>query len=275
MRATKLLIAAVGTVALFVLPLHAQDTDPDLMQQRLQFKAKVSQDVNLGYLLYLPKDYDPKGKKKWPLIFFLHGAGERGTNLSLVSMHGPPKMVKKSPATPKNESEEGRQHREAATKVLQEQFIIVSPQCPTNEWWEDEPLMELLDSVIGKHKVDTSRVYLTGLSMGGYGSWNLGIRHPERFAAVVPICGGGESIGVLLAARNKASALKSLGVWAFHGGKDTTVPLDESERMIAALKKAGCPDVKLTVYPEAQHDSWTETYNNPKLYEWMLEHVRK
>jgi predicted peptidase len=90
----------------------------------------------------------------------------------------------------------------------------------------------------------------------------------------VPICGGGQVISVLLSSRAKGQALKTLGVWAFHGGKDPVVPLEESQRMVDALKKAGVQDVKITVYPEAQHDSWTETYKNPELYDWLLKHER-
>jgi predicted peptidase len=135
-------------------------------------------------------------------------------------------------------------------------------------------LLALLDNITAKYAVDTKRVYLTGLSMGGYGTWDLGLAYPERFAAIVPICGGGQVITVLLASDAKGQALKTLGVWAFHGGKDPVVPLEESQRMVDALKKAGVPDVKLTVYPEAQHDSWTETYKNPALYEWLLKHER-
>jgi predicted peptidase len=124
-------------------------------------------------------------------------------------------------------------------------------------------------------KVDTRRIYLTGLSMGGYGTWDLGLSHPERFAAIMPICGGGELLKILLAEGERKQALKTLGVWAFHGGKDPIVPLDESQRMVALLKKVGVQDVKLTVYPEAGHDSWTETYNNPEVYEWLLQHQRQ
>jgi predicted peptidase len=275
MRTMKWIVAALGTVALFAFPLYAQRVDTELMQKRLKFESKVTKKISLGYLLYLPNDYDPKGSKRWPLIFFLHGAGERGTNLSLVTMHGPPKLVKATFQPPTNESDAARQKRQAAMKTLKEQFIIVSPQCPASQRWENDALLPLLDKVISKHKVDTNRVYLTGLSMGGYGTWSLGTRYPERFAAIAPICGGGERIDILLASRTKSAALKTLGVWAFHGAKDSTVPLSESERMVEALKKAGGTDVQLTVYPEAQHDSWTEAYNDPELYEWLLKHVRK
>src|SRR6185436_10376682 len=110
--------------------------------------------------------------------------------------------------------------------------------------------------------------------MGGYGTWSLGTAYPEKFAAIAPICGGGETIGVLLSGRKKAQDLKSLGVWAFHGAKDPTVKLEESEKMVNVLRKLGCTDVNLTVYPEAKHDSWTETYNNQELYDWFLKHER-
>src|SRR5262249_52007238 len=120
-----------------------------------------------------------------------------------------------------------------------------------------------------------SRVYLTGLSMGGYGAWKLGVSHPERFAAIAPVCGGGEPIDIQLASRSRTEALRGLGVWAFHGAKDPVVHGEESERMVSALRKISCQDVKLTIYPEATHDSWTETYQNRELYDWFLQHERK
>ena len=253
----------------------AQTPDPDLMQTRQKFQTQSTKKTELGYLLYLPPGYDAKATKQWPVILFLHGAGERGTNLAQVAVHGPPKLVKKVPPVPKTETDEARKSREAATKLAAENFIVVSPQCAVGERWNAEDLLALLDSVIASHKADTRRVYLTGLSMGGYGSWALLAKAPERFAAVAPICGGGNTIDILLASRTKSDALKSLPVWAFHGGKDSVVPPSESERMIAALKKAGVKELELTVYPEAGHDSWTATYSNPKLYEWFLAHERK
>ena len=246
-------------VALLALGLTAptafsQKGSEDLMQKKQNFKRKITRTINVNFLLYTPPGYQPKGEKKWPLILFLHGAGERGTNLANVAIHGPPKLVKQGKEFP---------------------LIIVSPQCPTGEAWTIDALTNLLDHIIAKHAVDTSRVYLTGLSMGGFGTWALGISHPERFAAIAPICGGGEKIRILLADGKRKEALKTLPVWAFHGAKDPVVLPEESERMVAALKKLGCREVELTVYPEANHDSWTETYNNPKLYEWFLAHQRK
>ena len=248
---SKLLSAAIA-LCLSLGAAHSQQESPDAMNQRLSLKRKITQNVRLDYLLSLPPGYQ-HGGQKWPLILFLHGAGERGTNLSKVSIHGPPKLVKQKKEFP---------------------FIIVSPQCPTDEIWNDAALLALLDEVTKNYRVDPRRVYLTGLSMGGFGTWSLGLRHPERFAAIAPICGGGDILPALLTSKEKAKALRSLGVWAFHGARDPVVSLAESERMIAAMKKAGVTDVQLTVYPEADHDSWTQTYENPKLFEWFLGHQR-
>ncbi len=231
----------------------AQET-PDAVQQTKSFKATIKTTVSANYLLFLPRDYETRKSQRWPLILFLHGAGERGTNLWLVAKHGPPKIVRNKPDLP---------------------FIVVSPQCPTGQRWDNATVLALLDSVVKKYRVDRSRVYLTGLSMGGFGTWSLGVAYPERFAAIVPICGGGDPVAVMLADPKKLGALKSLPVWAFHGAKDPTVKLEESQRMVNALRQIGCKEVELTVYPEAQHDSWTETYANPKLYDWLLEHWRK
>jgi len=196
---------------------------------------------NSYYLLFRPKDYD-KISQKWPLILFLHGAGESGDDLSRVKKNGLPKIVE--------------------TKDLP--FVIVSPQSP-RMGWNAEALNALLDEVMKDNRIDPDRVYLTGLSMGGYGTWALASAHPERFAAIAPICGGGDS--------KQAGRLKGLPTWVFHGAKDPTVPLARSEDMVKAIKEAGGKP-KFTVYPEAGHDSWSETYDNPELYEWFLKHKR-
>jgi len=248
------LLTTVCALGLSLCAASAQSNPTTDMQKPKQFKRTIKKTIQTDYLLFLPEGYKPRGAKRWPLLLFLHGAGERGTNLAKVAVHGPPKIVKSRPGFP---------------------FIVVSPQCQDGESWSNDALLALLDDVTAKLKVDTNRIYLTGLSMGGYGTWSLGTQYPERFAAIAPICGGGETIRVLLASRRKAVDLKSLGVWAFHGAKDPVVPLEESERMVNALKKAGAQDVKLTVYPEAQHDSWTDTYTNEELYKWFLAHERK
>lgn len=216
-----------------------------------KFVSVITKTNQLAYLLYVPKDYATETRRHWPLILFLHGAGERGTDLQKVTIHGPPKLVKQGKEFP---------------------FILVSPQCPEGQIWDDDALMGLLRHLESDLRVDTRRVYVTGLSMGGYGSWSLGSKYPDHFAAIAPVCGGGERIRALIP--TQLAALKTLGVWAFHGGKDTVVPPSESERMVDAFKKAGVTDIQLTVYPEDGHDSWTRAYTEPTFYDWLLSHTR-
>lgn len=222
-------------------------------QETKTFKKRASAELSLEYLLFLPEGYKQDDAKRWPLMLFLHGAGERGTNIAKVAVHGPPKIVKNRPDFP---------------------FILVSPQCPAGQTWDDDLLLALLDYVTEQYRVDESRIYLTGLSMGGFATWSLGLKYPDRFAAIAPICGGGSILPALLPKPGKEGALKKLPVWAFHGGKDNVVPLEESERMIKILERAGNHQAKLTVDPEAGHDSWTKAYENQELYDWFLKHTR-
>jgi len=221
----------------------------DLLEQEGQyaqtFEKEITKTLSCKYLLFLPESYG-KEQKRWPLMLFLHGAGERGDDLNKVKVHGPPKIVEKQKDFP---------------------FIVVSPQCPEDDWWtkKTEVLINLLDDIIARYDVDTDRVYLTGLSMGGYGSWALASEYPDRFAAVVPICGGGNRIMSIF--------LKDMPIWAFHGAKDGVVPVEESKDLVEAINARG-GNAKLTIYPEANHDSWTETYNNQEVYNWLLKHRR-
>lgn len=194
--------------------------------------------VETDYLLYLPEGYKNDTTQRWPLMLFLHGAGEQGTDLNKVKVHGPPMLVEKGQKFP---------------------FIIVSPQA--NRGWNTTILYNLLQDLIVNKRVDTERIYLTGLSMGGFGTWKLATEHPEMFAAIVPICGGGDS--------KEVWKLRHIPVWCFHGAKDNIVPLASSEKMVNALREYN-PDVKFTVYPEESHESWKKAYEDPKLYEWLL-----
>ena len=219
-------------------------------QTAQHFAREQQASLTADYLLFLPAGYEATTGKRWPLILFLHGSGERGRNVWMVAKHGPPKVDM------------------AATNFP---FIVVSPQCPAGKNWSNELLLALLDEIEAKYSVDKHRVYLTGLSMGGFGTWSLGLSHPEKFAAIAPICGGGDFITPFLADK---TALTSLPVWAFHGAKDPVVPLAESERMVNYMKKLGVQEVKFTVYPEAQHDCWTQTYDKRELFDWFLKHSR-
>ncbi len=193
------------------------------------------------YLLYLPEDYTES--ERYPLLVFLHGAGERGDDINLIKKHGPPKLIEAGQEFP---------------------FIIVSPQVPFDEWWSPDIVKWLTQDIIRRYSVDTTRVYLTGLSMGGYGTWETATRYPDTYAAIAPICGGGDP--------TRAERIKDLQVWVFHGAKDPVVPIERSEEMFDALKQYD--NISFTIYPEAEHDSWTETYENPKLYEWLLSHKK-
>jgi predicted peptidase len=202
--------------------------------------------MNSQVLVFTPENYD--SQKSLPLMIFLHGSGERGTDINLVKKHGPPKIAEKD------------KHFE---------FITVSPQCLKDAkgkgWWEVDDLNLLLDYVQKNYKVDKSRIYLTGLSMGGFGSWAWVANNPDIFAAVVPICGGGDP--------KNAKKYGKLPIWAFHGDKDTAVPLKKSQEMVDAINKVD-GDIKLTIYPGVGHDSWTETYKNPDVYKWLLSHKK-
>ncbi len=216
-------------------------------QQTAQhFEGKIEKRVALDYLLSLPEGYRADGPPV-PLVLFLHGAGERGADLELVKTHGPPKLLAAGQALP---------------------AIVVSPQCPADTWWTDhqDALSALLDDVIARYRVDPDRVYLTGISMGGFGTWALAAREPGRFAAALPICGGGIRLGAL--------RLRELPIWAFHGDADPVVPVDESQGMVRAIERFGGKNVKLTTYPGVGHDSWTRTYEDEAVWQWMFAQVR-
>jgi predicted peptidase len=236
----SILCTAMLFAALVLSFVNSSSADDGGKQKAAVMEREVK--VTVKYLLYLPKDYDQK--ESWPLLLFLHGKGERGDDLDIVKKHGPPKLIEAGKEFP---------------------FIVVAPQCPDIVWWQPVELKALLDEIVEKYKVDQDRIYVTGLSMGGFGTWTLAAYQPHRFAAIVPICGGGEPETARLFAQTPA--------WVFHGAIDPVVPLKSSGEMVEAMKKAG-GTVKFTIYPDAGHDCWTEAYNDPKLYEWLLEQRR-
>jgi predicted peptidase len=194
-----------------------------------------------NYLLYLPNSYDPK--KSYPLVLFLHGAGERGTDVDKVRAWGPPKLI-----------DAGQQF----------DFILAAPQCPPGQWWRLDDLEVLLDDLLSHYPIDHSRLYLTGLSMGGCATWDWLLRDPDRFAAAVPVCGWSNPV-------EPAYVDCRTPVWAFHGDADPVIPVDGSRRMVAAFRNRGV-EAKLTEYPRVGHNAWSPTYANPEVYEWLLSH---
>ncbi len=209
-------------------------------QRARTFTVRLKMNVRTRYLLYLPEGYSEK-PGRWPLVLFLHGAGERGSDIHAVKRHGPPKLVEQGKRFP---------------------FLLVSPLCPNEEAWSVPVLRALIDEIQSDYKVDPARLCLTGLSMGGNGVWRLAMTIPERVAALAPVCGWGDP--------DKACLLKEIPTWVFHGKKDKVVPIERSEEMVNALRSCG-GTVRFTAYPDAGHDSWTETYNNPALFRWLLD----
>lgn len=208
-------------------------------ESRNTFSATITKQVGAPYLVVRPTDFDPDDK--YPLLIFLHGRGESGANLDKVKVHGPYKTVAE----------------------LKLPLIIAAPQTPLDERWDTDMLSAWVDHLLTELPVDADRVYLTGLSLGGFGTWDLALRRPEVFAAIAPICGHGKP--------SQAAKLKDLPIWAFHGAKDPVVSLKGMAEMINAIYDAG-GNPRFTVYPDAEHDSWTETYSNPQFYQWLLGH---
>jgi predicted peptidase len=210
-----------------------------MAQSSEHLRRAISKTVEAKYLLHLPEGYE-QSRQLWPLILHLHGAGERGADFEKLRAFGLARVVERQPEFP---------------------FIVVSPLCPEDDFWRNEILFALLDDVCERHAVDVQRVYVTGASMGGYGTWNLAAHEPQRFAAIAPICGRAAGLWTW--------PLTKMPIWVFHGERDPIVPLDESARMVEALKKQG-NDVKFTIYPRGLHDVWTRTYRSPELFDWFL-----
>lgn len=214
-------------------------------QQSCLFEQEIqlTKHIKLPYLLHLPLIH-PESNGKLPVILFLHGRDQRGEDLELLKIRGIPKLVEEQPDFP---------------------FIVISPQCPSYYIWPSvfDGILAILDEVVRTQQADVTRIYLTGLSMGGYAVWDLAMEYPERFAAIAPVCGAGSEERVPL--------LRNVPVWAFHGSQDDIVPVNEAEAIIHTLQACG-GTAKLTLYPDGGHDAWTETYSNVELYNWFLEH---
>jgi predicted peptidase len=206
--------------------------------QQMEQIFKVCNEI--PYLISLPDSYSSNGEAT-SLLLYLHGSGERGDDLNKVKAWGPPKLISEGMKFP---------------------FIVVSPQCPVGQGWDVYVLKQLLDHLLKTYNVDKNRIYLTGLSMGGFGTWAMATAFPEYFAAIAPICGGGDS--------QSAYRIKDIPCQVFHGKLDKAVPEQRSAEMVDALKKLGA-DVKYTVLPEGGHAaSWIYAYNKADLWNWFL-----
>ena len=208
------------------------------------------------YVVYVPHDYD--ASKPSPAIVFLHGAGECGTDgLKHVGQGIGTAIMHDASAWP---------------------FVVVMPQKPeVGKQWEDydAAVMEMLKATEHEYTVDTNRVYLTGLSQGGHGTWTLGAKHADIWAAIAPICGYGNSghDGKVEVPDGLVDRVKALPIWAFHGDADSAVSVEHTKKIIASLQAASA-DAKATIYPGVNHNSWDKAYREEHLGEWFLQHAR-
>jgi predicted peptidase len=256
------LLAACTLAGYMVVPTLARKSETGFLDRVISLNGSIYK-----YQVFVPENWSPT--QKWPIILFLHGSGERGSDGLLQTEVGIPSAVRKE------------RSRFPA--------IIVMPQCPISGWWA-EPAMQAvalasLAAASKEFKTDAKRIYLTGLSMGGYGTWALAASHPGKFAALVPICAGIVAPKIVLAERPElakasypdepgsyAEVAKKLGktpIWIFHGDADPIVPVEGSRKMDEALKAAG-GNIRYTEYPGVEHDSWDKAYTEPELMTWML-----
>lgn len=217
----------------------ASQPKPDLIDASLDTNIKEK----LNYYLYYPEDYHEEPEKNFPILLFLHGGGEAGDSLVAIKRNGPPKLIV-----------DGKQFP----------FLILAPQNPyQKKWWNTRALKQLLDTIVANNRVDKNRIYLTGLSRGGGAAWEMAVQYPETFAALAVVCG--------MTPVPYASWLnKKMPIWVFHGEEDESIPIAESETMVAKLKEMGYP-VKFTKYPGVGHNSWIQAYKTDELYDWFME----
>lgn len=208
-----------------------------------KLKTEIVEKHELAYALHIPANT----KEKKPLIIFLHGSGEKGTDIEKVKTHGPLKYLK--------------------THELDS--YILAPQCPENEYWNEEVLYRLILKIQKENNIDNSRIYLTGLSMGAWGAWNLAFAHPETFAALVPIAGYVDRVPMI-----ENCKIKHIPTQIFHGELDDVVNMDYSISIYKKLKTCNA-NVQLTLFDDAGHDSWSKVYDNQDIYDWMFKQKKK
>ena len=218
-----------------------------IMEQRVRTMTMPREHpAQIKYLIQLPRGYEENTNRFWPMVFYLHGIGEWGDDLTKVLRFGPPRLVAQGRDLP---------------------CIVVSPQVPKGYFWfrESNAILEILEEVITRYRVDKRRVHATGNSMGAFGAILLVAREPERFASLVPVCGGVDYVDSL--------RLRDVPIWAFHGEKDPIIPVEESRRLVKLVNQIG-GKARLTIYPDAGHNCWDRAYDDPALWDWMLAQKR-
>jgi predicted peptidase len=227
------------TAAAALLPGCAATGPPLAGEQTRTFTGVIRKSVEWRYLVWMPEAAD-RPAAGWPLLIFLHGSGERGTDLARVKAHGPPKYAAAGRRFP---------------------FVLVAPQLPEERQWDPDAIEALRADLVARGPIDPDRVLLTGMSLGGHGTWDYAVEYPDRLAAIAPVCGSGVP--------SLAMRLARLPVWSFHGALDDVVPIAPDRLMIDAVRAAGGRP-KFTVYPDVGHNAWDPAYADPALYDWLL-----
>lgn len=224
------------------------------LQHELVFEKGLNQhpkDTNYHYISYTPEEYTDDTTKKWPLIIYLHGGSSRGTDTIDLYCCGIPDQI---------------------WRKRKFQFIIIAPQCPINQRWSTDNWFEnFYEEITTKYRVNTNRVYLTGVSLGGAGTWYLAMKYPDKFAAIAPMSGFTRHIDYIMKNTDK---LINLPVWAFHGKKDKIAEFEDTEWMINQLEGKN-KDLKFTADPEAGHGMYWSIYPEQELYDWFLQYNRR
>ncbi|MEA1787447.1 PHB depolymerase family esterase [Arenibacter sp. GZD96] len=217
-----------------------------VQSQLIDGELEITSKETYSYYLYYPEEYETQPDEKFPLLLFLHGGGESGDSLVTVKRNGPPGLIAKGKQFP---------------------FLILAPQNPDKKkWWNTRAVAQLLDTIVASNRVDPSRIYLTGLSRGGAGAWEMAVQYPDRFAALAVVCG--------MAPLPYASWIdKKMPIWVFHGDKDESIPISESIDMVAKLKEMGY-NVQFTMYKGVGHNSWERAYATEELYRWFVRQKR-
>ncbi|WP_445733952.1 carboxylesterase family protein [Mariniflexile sp.] len=217
--------------------------NPSLFAQLKSFETEVTSKENMKFYLYTPIEK----QDVYPLVVFLHGGGQSGSDLNLVKEHGLPKLINEGKNFP---------------------FYVFAPQNPNkNGLWDDKVINKMVDHLVDSLSIDTKRIYLTGLSRGGDGIWRMAVNNPNKYAAMLSVCAANIPMVYI-------NWVPNLPVWFFHGEKDSIVPVEQTIQAYEKLKQFN-PDAKLTLYPNADHDSWTETFENDAIFIWLLSHKLK
>lgn len=249
--------------------------DPGRKVGFIRKTLKLDDGTERIYQVWVPLDY--AAGKKWPVILFLHGKGESGTDGEKILIQGLPKEIKKRQGKfefivviPQSASGAAMTVPSKGAPKTAEKGPAgpAAPPRPRGGWVgaDEEFAIKALQATQREYATDSDRVYLTGLSMGGFGTWRMAVNHPTLFAALVPICGGGDP--------SKAATFAHIPTWVWHGDADKTVPPDLSRKMVEALKAAGAKELKYTELPGVGHNSWDQAYASDELWTWLLAHRR-